>query len=604
MGTLTSGLNILLNILGCAFDLFIYGWGLTTRQLTEIDYRKQGRRIRTIGLVLFLLIVSLCLLTVLGLYIGYFYKPWVGWLMLVTAGILTLVIFLGFKVLEFTVGTAIFTVRLAKAIAINPAIWVTKETAKLVWNVSTWPIEFSFDSLKALLGGLLSIFGVKQSMVEQLLKDGWKEKEKGPKESAWAEADQRLKELMTAARRTSLFVTVVLKNAMAAITAASLVVVVIGGPHDPNGPFGFLNSPVFAFAASVLWLLLFSLVGLNEYLNRKGGVSDNKVTRKGFKVVAWTAGVVAFLVIFSHWQWGTLDFLFQRKQVLAAQTKRQTDQLRHYQKGFVRLAATYQVKRQGNALMVRCDSLGAPTRTIRAFKDQPVFFEGTDVVNGQVYAIVSLPDQHGVKVPGLYFAILYESLTPFSSPEEEQGFYRQREEEQKRQAAIQTGYFPQTILRGQELKMGRCEVEQQSNGKYFITVPTGPYITNATNIEVKLGQRLLFNNITCHGVRGGDPNDCDGANALVTDPQGWKQNPPWLAGRELACPQANFMAIVGHILEPKSGAIVSSFPLINGMTVPASGYLIFGPNEPFRGRDIQAAQTNQGQWELLVSVIT
>lgn len=268
MQTITNVLNSLLVLLGCAWDILGYSLGWTNRQLQAIDYHKQGHRLLGWGYIIFAALLLFFGLAVYGLYTGYYYEPKIGFRMLVAAGILWLLIFWSFKLLIAVIGTAVFLVRLAKAITINPAIWTLKETGQLIWDVSTWPFDFSFDVIKRTLGGLLSVFGVEESTIQKLL-TGTPEVS-SYREGAWDEANRRLNELAQTSKQISLIVAITFKHVVVAIGMTSVWIMAFGGPGDPNSPFGFFHHP----AAPVILIILFSLwlgkIGQEQYDKEMG----------------------------------------------------------------------------------------------------------------------------------------------------------------------------------------------------------------------------------------------------------------------------------------------------------------------------------------------
>lgn len=216
-----------------------------------------------------------------------------------------------------------------------------------------------------------------------------------------------------------------------------------------------------------------------------------------------------------------------------------------------------------------------------------------DDLEEQYTYVVLLPDTSNDRVAGWVQSRLLADIanevvmTSFTRP---------------RQATVQAALFKPTPtlsqtssanLRGENLSLGNCTINQKNTTSYEVTVPAGPYILNSTGIQVKVGARvsLKTRSLNINGARG----RCDGANQLIESPLGWDYYPSFLRGRELANPEANFMAIIGHLMAP-SGEILATFSLQEDVIIPMDGVLVFGPNEPFRGLDRQSASDNLGNW--------
>ncbi|MBU1130545.1 hypothetical protein KJ840_00205 [Patescibacteria group bacterium] len=162
--------------------------------------------------------------------------------------------------------------------------------------------------------------------------------------------------------------------------------------------------------------------------------------------------------------------------------------------------------------------------------------------------------------------------------------------------------LPTVRLMGQYLTVGNCEMLEQNNNDYILDVPAGPNILCNTGVTIQKGDEMFFD-ITCNGVNS-TGNNRDGAYKLIRSPEGWPENQtPWfLVNRKLVCPQAKFMALVGHILDPQTKTVLASFPLTDGLEAPTGGLLLVGPNEPFNGRDSNCARDNLGHWRVDLTV--
>jgi len=165
-------------------------------------------------------------------------------------------------------------------------------------------------------------------------------------------------------------------------------------------------------------------------------------------------------------------------------------------------------------------------------------------------------------------------------------------------------------LRGQQLTLGQCNVTVNDSlaNNFEIVVPAGPWLINSTGILVEKGTQLRFKKIDVYEVNGAsEPND--GANKVIDNYLGWGENEDvsflYLCNpqyrRELACMQARFMALIGHIIDPKTGKVLATFRVDQtNITMPERGILAFGPNEPFRDTDLwtdsSSATDNPGSY--------
>jgi len=151
-------------------------------------------------------------------------------------------------------------------------------------------------------------------------------------------------------------------------------------------------------------------------------------------------------------------------------------------------------------------------------------------------------------------------------------------------------------LRGESKEISLCKAQVQSGQTYTCIVPAGPYLLYNSGIRVEAGDYVKIT-YTGHvnGARG-----CDGANKWVGE-GGWEYLPSFLQGRQLSCPNANFMDLVIHYLDIKKSKILLSC-LAKSHTAPLDGYLVFGPNEPYQGKDRYSSEDNQGKWDVNVEI--
>lgn len=237
------------------YILGTYLWG---EDLIAKNYKTVACIILIISRIILILLTALVIFTIAGLIIGWFWWPWVGWWLLMVALLLTTVLSIGFRIIVFALNTAIFLVRLAIAVIANPALWAVDE----VWQIIEWPFKFSKETLKKFFAGILAALKADKETIDKILEvKQLAPLEPGPLE----ELKKLLKELMLSSKKTTLAVVTIFKMSSLGLILASLLILLLGGQHNPNSLFGFLGDGKVAVAFFVLFVFLVVYHGQKEY---------------------------------------------------------------------------------------------------------------------------------------------------------------------------------------------------------------------------------------------------------------------------------------------------------------------------------------------------
>lgn len=175
-----TAINTFLNRLGAVLvtlgTVILKGW----QKLGEINYQSLAHQSKKVGIIFLIILMSMLVLTVAGIWVGFAGHPYWGVFLLGfgAAGLALLLVFT--KIIKSVLGLIIFSVKLGGAITINPSVWLAATALKAGWNIISWPFVMVDKILKTTVSLMLYLAGKNPAEIEKIFISSSKEKTDWP----------------------------------------------------------------------------------------------------------------------------------------------------------------------------------------------------------------------------------------------------------------------------------------------------------------------------------------------------------------------------------------------------------------------------------------